>query len=202
MVPDVSLIRAVAFDLDGTLIDSRLDFAAIRRELGFPEGRGLLEHIDTLDDPAAVARAHAVIERHEMTGAAAACWMPGARELLESLRSAGLPTAILTRNMRAAVEQARRSLGLAVDYIVTREDCRPKPDPDGLQRIARHFDVQPAELVYVGDFVFDLEAARRAGAVACLYRYGNNGRFAAQADWVVDHLDELRGAFTQGWVKG
>ena len=46
--------QALLFDLDGTLVDTRLDFAALRRELGFPEGVGLLEHLETL--PAADAR--------------------------------------------------------------------------------------------------------------------------------------------------
>ncbi len=186
-------IRAVAFDLDGTLIDSRLDFAAIRRELDFPPGRGLLEHIATLQDPAAVARAHAVIERHEMAGAEAAQWMPGAERLLDRLVAADMPMAILPRNMRAAADLACRSLGIPVELVLTREDCRPKPDPEGLLEICRRLSVAPARLVYVGDFVYDLQTARAAGAVSCLYRYGDNGRYAVDADWVVDHLDELAG---------
>ncbi len=188
-------IAAAAFDLDGTLVDSGLDFRAIRRELGFPEGRGLLEHIATLDDPAAIAHAHAVIEDHEMAGAASARWMPGARELLDCLAVLGVPTAILTRNTRAAVECCRGALRIPVDVVVTREDCLPKPNPDGLYRIARRLRLPVSSLVYVGDFVYDLQAARAAGALACLYRYGDNSRFAEQADWVVDHLEEVADAF-------
>ena len=40
---DVSGIKGVVFDLDGTLVDSRLDFDAIRAELDFPQGRPILE---------------------------------------------------------------------------------------------------------------------------------------------------------------
>nr|WP_298411248.1 HAD family hydrolase [uncultured Halomonas sp.] len=192
---DLSNITVVAFDLDGTLIDSRLDFPAIRRELGFPEDVGLLEHIATLEDDAEVRQAHQVIHRHEMAGALAATWMPGARELLDTLHDVGLYTAILTRNTRQAVELAKRNLQIPIDLTLTREDCAPKPSPDGLKKIADHFSASAPQLIYVGDFLFDLQTARAAGALSCLYRYGDNHRFTRDADLVVDHLDELAALF-------
>nr|WP_298379809.1 HAD family hydrolase [uncultured Halomonas sp.] len=188
-------ITVVAFDLDGTLIDSRLDFPAIRRELGFPDDIGLLEHIATLKDDAEARLAHQVIHRHEMAGASAATWMPGARELLDTLHDIGLNTAILTRNTRSAMELARRNLHIPIDLTLTREDCAPKPSPDGLEKIADHFDAKASQLIYVGDFLFDLQTARAAGALSCLYRYGDNHRFTRDADLVVDHLDELAALF-------
>ncbi len=182
--------QALLFDLDGTLVDTRLDFAALRRELGFPEGIGLLEHLDTL--PAAQAdRARALIHRHEMAGAAAATWIDGAEALLATLHRRGVPTAILTRNSRAAVACTHDALNLPVDLILTREDCAPKPDPDGLLRIADQLRLVPAHCLYVGDFVYDLRAARNAGMAAGLLLNGNNGHFTDQADLVVGHLGEL-----------
>ncbi|MCU5785237.1 HAD family hydrolase, partial [Alloalcanivorax marinus] len=127
--------QALLFDLDGTLVDSQLDFAALRRELGFPDGIGVLEHLQTLA-PLAAARARAVIDRHEQEGAAAARWIDGAEALLATLHQRGVPTAILTRNSRAAVARTHDVLNLPVDLILTREDCEPKPDPEGLLRIA------------------------------------------------------------------
>ncbi|MCC5859966.1 MAG: HAD family hydrolase [Ectothiorhodospiraceae bacterium] len=199
-LPDFSSIQAVAFDLDGTLVQSSLDFQAIRQELGFPRDRGLLEHIATLGDGAAATEAHAVIQRHELAAAAEAAWMPGAVELLDAIRDAGLPTAILTRNTRLAVDVMRETLGIPVPLILTREDCRPKPDPDGLLRIGRHYGVRPGRMVYVGDFIYDLQTARAAGSVACLYRNGENARFASQAHWVINHLGELTHALS-AWME-
>lgn len=190
-MPDFTAIHAVAFDLDGTLVHSTLDFQGIREELGFPPGQGLLEHIATLADAAAAAEAHAVIQRHELAAAAEAYWMPGAAELLHALQDAGLPTAILTRNTRAAVDVMMQALDIPVPLILTREDCLPKPDPDGLLHIGRHYGVQPERMVYVGDFIYDLQTARAAGSVACLYRNAGNAHFAEHAHWVVDHLGEL-----------
>ena len=79
-------IRGLIFDLDGTLVDSGLDFAEIRRETGFPEGEGLLEHLQSVTDPCRKAEAEAIIERHELEGARRANWMPGAGELLQRAR--------------------------------------------------------------------------------------------------------------------
>lgn len=188
---DRSQVRGIAFDLDGTLVDSALDFVAIRKELGFPGGVGLLEHIETLNDTDAVAHAHAVIGRHEMAGAMRASWMPGARLLLEALNDAGIPTAILTRNSRAATRKTCEALDIPISRIVTREDCAPKPDPEGLLRIARHFGLMPARMMYVGDFIDDLTAARRAGMAGCLYRNRKNSAFVSEANYVIDHFREL-----------
>lgn len=183
---------AIAFDLDGTLVDSGLDFVAIREELGFPQGIGLLEHIATLTDPAAVAHAHAVIHHFEMAGAARATWMPGAQELLRYLQDLDVPVAILTRNSREAVAATDAALGLGIELILTRDDAPPKPDPGGLALIAEQLAAAPERMTYVGDYVDDLTAARRAGMMAGLYRNERNARFAGQADYVIGHFDELR----------
>lgn len=187
---------AVAFDLDGTLVDSGLDFARIRAALGFPAGIGLLEHIATLEDPEAVARAHAVIHRFEMEGARTATWMPGAQALLAHLRDRDIPVAILTRNSREAVAATDAVLSLGVELILTRDDAPPKPDPSGLLRIADHLAVPAGRMTYVGDFVDDLTAARAAGMAAGLYRNHRNGHYTDQADYVIEHFDDLRRLWT------
>lgn len=189
-------IEGVIFDLDGTLVDSRLDFAALRRQLGCPPDIGVLEFVAALDDADAALAADAAIHAFEMTGAREATWMPGAQALLDCLHNQDLPTAILTRNKREAVALTVDNLGIEVDLILTREDCLPKPDPEGLLHIARHWRRDPAKLVYIGDFRFDLEAARRAGMKACLYRNTRNADFIRLADWVIVHFDELRQAFS------
>jgi len=184
--------RGVAFDLDGTLVNSGLDFRAIRRDLGFPESVGVLEYMATLTDNEQRAEAHEVLHRHEMEGAERATWMPGAESLLAALNDAGVPMAILTRNSRAAVRATCRTLDIPVGRILTREDCAPKPSPEGLLRIARHFDLPVERMLYVGDFIDDLTAARRAGMAGCLYRTDRNRRLAPEARFVIDHFKELR----------
>ena len=60
------MFRGIVFDVDGTLADSRLDFAGMRAETGCPEGTGLLEFLDGLDCAEERERAHAVIHKYEM----------------------------------------------------------------------------------------------------------------------------------------
>lgn len=180
----------VIFDLDGTLVDSRLDFDAMRAETGCPEGIGLLEYADSLP-PGEAQRVHEIVHQHEMAGATAAVWIPGAEAWLRALQAASVPTAILTRNSRPATELTLSRLGIEVEHVLTREDCRPKPDPQGLLMIAAAWGLPCEKLVYVGDFLYDLQAARAAGMHAWFYDTGMHPEFAPLADRVIRDFDTL-----------
>jgi HAD superfamily hydrolase (TIGR01509 family) len=184
-------LRGIVFDLDGTLVDSALDFPAMRRETGCPEGTGLLEFVDSLNCETQRAEAEAVIHRHEIAGAERATWMPGADRLLHSIAASGLPVGIVTRNSREAAGMTLEALGAPAVPLVAREDARPKPDPDGLLQLAERWQLAPSALAYVGDFRFDIEAANRAGMTSVLYLQENNRDYAGDADLVFSHFDEL-----------
>ena len=183
-------IRGVIFDLDGTLVDSALDFAAMRRETGCPEGEGLLEYLETLAGPDQ-ARVQSIIHRHEWEGAERAYWMPGALELLQYLQARAIPSAILTRNSREVTRHTLTRLGAPDIPALCREDAAPKPDPEGLLRIARDWQLPARDLVYVGDFRFDIEAAKHAGMHSALYLQDKNRDYADEADLRFTHFDEL-----------
>lgn len=163
-------VRGVIFDLDGTVVDSRLDFAAIRRDVGVPAGEPILEWIETLPPGADRDRAVEILHRHEHRGAEAATLMPGIREFLASLAQAGIHRAVFTRNSRPTTEHTLRRLGLdAFAPVITREDAPPKPDPSGLEAICRHWRLQPDDVLFIGDYLYDLEAGRNAGIRTVLY---------------------------------
>lgn len=164
--------RAVIFDLDGTLADSRLDFAAIRREANVPEGIGLLEHIDELACPTERDRVAAIVDRHEMAGAEAATWIQGAQQVVHGLHHRGLPTAIVTRNSRAAATRTMQRLLMPDMPLKAREDAPPKPDPTALLALADDWQLAPADIAFVGDFHYDIEAAQRAGMIPLLFTAG------------------------------
>jgi len=184
-------LHGIIFDLDGTLVDSQLDFDGMRRETGCPPQRGLLEHLDTLDDKHARQQAEAVIHRYEMAGARAAKWMPGADILLQRLSVSVMPVGIVTRNSRSAAQLTLDALGAPSIDLITREDAAPKPDPEGLLQLADRWSLGANVLAYVGDFRFDLEAARRANMTSVLFLQDGNRDYAEMADVVFSHFDEL-----------
>ncbi len=66
-----------------------------------------------------------------------------------------------------------------------------KPDPAGLWLIAKQWQLPVSELLFVGDYWFDLETARRAGMASCLYLNAENQHFAADATYCIRHFIEL-----------
>ncbi len=183
--------KGIIFDLDGTLVDSRLDFNRMRDELGFPAGVPILEFIQTFEDPIRRRNCLDVVHRHEMEGARQASWYPGAEKVVAQLQQLGVPTGILTRNMREAVELTLSRLQIQVEDVITREDCPPKPDPAGLLMIADRWKLPPGNCIYVGDFVFDIQAARNAGMQSWLFRNGPHSAYEVEADQVFGHFDHF-----------
>ena len=183
-------IEAVVFDLDGTLVTSELDFDRIRAEAGVPAGVPVLEFIDSTRGPER-ERALEVLLEHESRAARQCDLLPGARLVLERLRRRGLRLALLTRNSRASVEQVVARFGFEFDCRVAREDAKPKPSPEPVLRIAAALDLRPNQLLVVGDYIFDVEAGRAAGARTALLRTNKKLPASPQADLILEDLTGL-----------
>lgn len=164
-------IAGLIFDLDGTLVDSALDFDAMRAEMGLPPKQPILESLDKMPEAEAL-RCRDILARHEWAGAERAVLMPGAAQFLQALEPLGLHRALLTRNSRAIVERTLARLGLEFEYIVAREDAPAKPDPTAIHQICATWQLAPQQVAIVGDYRFDLEAGRRAGIRTVLYTAG------------------------------
>jgi phosphoglycolate phosphatase len=212
-VPTFSSVRALIFDLDGTLIDSQRDLIRSVHAMLQEMGREPL-HEDTISSyighgaPQLVGRALgnaateeerdralkfflAYYEDHKMDST---CAYPGVPEALERL--AAFPMAILTNKPVRISVRILQELGLAKYFRAVyggNSFETKKPDPLGARTILREFAVAPAEALLIGDSEVDVQTARNAGtlAVAVNYGFGTHDRAAHPADIYLDRLTDL-----------
>ncbi|MCP4589564.1 MAG: HAD family hydrolase [bacterium] len=156
-----SVMRAVIFDLDGTLTVPYLDFDAIRSEIGLPPGP-ILEALERLT-PEERAQAQAVLDRHERDAAENSTLRDGACELIGELPRRGYRVGILTRNIRRWTLHVLAKHGLAVDAIRCRDDGVAKPNPDSVLHLCSELGADPEQSWMVGDHRFDMLAGVGAG---------------------------------------
>ncbi|MEK1904594.1 MAG: HAD family hydrolase [Pseudomonas sp.] len=169
--------RHWVFDMDGTLTIAVHDFAAIKRALGIPQDHDILHHLAALPEAEAQAK-HAWLLEHERELAIASVAAPGAVELVRALHARGIRLGILTRNAHELALLTLAAIGLGDCFasadVIGRDEAIPKPDPDGLLQLAARWGVAPGELVMVGDYRFDLDCARAAGAFSVLVNLADN----------------------------
>jgi len=182
-------LRAIAFDLDSTLTRPYLDFKKLRQQLNLPEGDilGWLEQLP----PTKKAAALALIEAFEQDGVENVEWNDCAQATFDMIRAMGVPLAIVTRNSRASLVAVCHRLGIDADLLVAREDAPPKPNPACLHYTAERLFVPISDLLMIGDYRHDTDAARAAGAIPVLLTNGRTPNWPVDADLVIDRLDEL-----------
>ena len=189
---------ALVFDVDGTLVDSvyqhvlawhealqaegiELSVWRIHRRVGMSGGlfvdalaRETGMEIDAeRAERLRVRHAEGVVARMEQIGP-----LPGAIPLLRRLTALEVPFALATSGRMETAVHTTGLLGLAADVpIVTRDDvAHAKPDPDLFLAAAERLGVAPDDCFVVGDSVWDLLAARRAGSLGVGVLSGGYGR--------------------------
>ena len=172
---------AVAFDLDGTLIDTRgLYLEAYRvaiqpyvdRDLGHEEIMALrpTSEIDFLrrvvgERNLEACRQHFYESYRDLHGRLFGGIYPGVEEVLDRLRAEGVPLGLVTGKSRRSWEITSAMCVLGeFDVMVFDDDVRaPKPDPQGLELALTSLGAARSDAFYVGDSTSDMEAARAAG---------------------------------------
>jgi HAD superfamily hydrolase (TIGR01509 family) len=209
------MIRAVLFDLDGTLVDSERETAeAMARALSrhhqieieqydrdFIIGRSWLAIYDSLMQryPHITWSRAEMIDRtakmrDEVIAELGITVLPGAKRVLEWTRAAH-KRGLVTGSSRQEVMQVLPHLGehAAFDAIVAAEDvARSKPAPDGYAKAIAELGLEPRDCLVVEDSEAGITAGRDAGCTVLAVRAGNFGGWKQDhAHRVIDTLDEL-----------
>jgi phosphoglycolate phosphatase len=211
-------LEAVLFDLDGTLIDSKMDIAAAansaRIHFGLVPlpldivvtyiGRGV-DHLlhCTLGE-------HSTPERiQEGMGILMAYYhdhlvvhttvYPGVRGFLDSLKARGSKMGVVSNKPHALTPLTLEKTGLKPYFpVALGADATPnkKPHPEPLLTALKELGARPSHSIMVGDSVVDAQAGRAAGMSVALVSHGYTHRselVTANADWLVDSMEELMG---------
>ncbi|WP_166422050.1 HAD family hydrolase [Paraglaciecola sp. 20A4] len=187
----INTMKGFIFDLDGTLVTSNLDFRYLRTLLDCPIDQDILHFIADLPSPEQ-EHANKIVLDYELKDARNSLWIEGAKQLIYALHQKQFPIAIVTRNSKQATALKLANNHVLFDVILTREDAPPKPDPSALLRIAEHWQIPAPQLAYVGDYLYDIQAAKNAGMLACLYAPNEAPDYAREADWIFNHFTQLK----------
>lgn len=156
-------IRAVLFDMDGTIYDSGIDWLEVRRRIGISKrDRPILAQLGDVE-PDARERGLSILHRAERDGAENGSLVSGARDLLGLLHEHEVRCALITNNSRRSTEIVLRRHPLVFDLVLTRDDGASKPDPDLFCIALDRLGVAAEESLVVGDAHLDVIAAHRAG---------------------------------------
>lgn len=216
-------LRAVLFDMDGTLLDTAPDFIAIcqamraARDLPPTDEQGIRDVISggakamiqaSFDLPPEAAGFEALrlefLERYQQGCAVHSHLYEGMAQLLEDIEQANLIWGVVTNKPLRFAEPIMQQLGLAersAVLICPDHVTRSKPDPEPLLLACSKLDLDPASVLFVGDDLRDIESGRDAGTRTAAVRYGyihpNDNPDHWGADVVVDHPSDLRQVLDQ-----
>jgi HAD superfamily hydrolase (TIGR01549 family) len=164
-------VEAIIFDLDDTLVKSTLDFACLKAKIGCEKEDDILSFIDKIECQTQQALANQTVLEHELNDALTSTWLPGAEEFVYQAKTYGLPLAIVTRNCKQATQIKINNNNIPIDLVFTREDAPAKPDPTALIAIANKWQIAPSKIAYIGDYIYDIQAAHNGNMQAWLYRH-------------------------------
>ncbi len=186
-------IKAVIFDLDGTVASFNLDYKKVRSLIidsllkkGVPNSLlsldesvfEMLSKTETWAENSGKSRefieniqseALTATEQYELEAASTTILLPGVVETLNALRSIGLKVGLCTINSQKSVSRIleRFKITGSFDVIISRNQVKHvKPNPEHLQAALQVLDASPKETIVVGDSRVDMQSAKALGAIA------------------------------------
>ncbi|MFD1438699.1 HAD-IA family hydrolase [Acinetobacter sp. ANC 4282] len=219
-------MKAVLFDLDGTLIDTAADFIRIIQDMcrdkqceivaadlirtQVSEGaRAMVKLVYPeleVEDPVFLAHRQRFLDLYGEDIAVDTDLFEGMYPLLEELERQDIPWGIVTNKPRWLSESLLKALNLTerCAVLVCPEDVsKTKPDPEPMYLAAKQIQIQPEDCIYVGDHPRDIDAGRNANMYTILAGYGylplqhKDDLTAWQADCIVNTVAELHQVINQ-----
>ena len=212
-------LEAVLFDMDGTLLDTAPDFIAViqamraSRDLP-PISERTVRDVVSGGARAMVANAFDVeplsnafetlrlefLERYQRDCAVHSHLYDGMAEVLADIEAAGLKWGVVTNKPVRFAEPIMKQLGLAersAVLVCPDHVTNSKPDPEPMHLACKTIQVAPANVLFIGDDLRDIQSGHAAGSRTVAVTYGyihpeDNPR-SWGADAVIDHPSELRG---------
>lgn len=217
----MATIRAVTFDLDGTLVDTAADFERTvrtmcqRRHTRPPEwervraqvsagARALVSAFfgDATTNPNFEADLEELLSTYADFNGVAATVFPGLDALLLQLETSGIPWGIVTNKPeRFAVPLLERlQLDRRCGTLICPEHTKErKPHPEPIEKACADLQVEPSSMLYVGDHARDISAGRDAGAMTAAAGWGYLLPGESAQDWHADFCFESSRAFS-AWL--
>lgn len=211
-------LRAVLFDMDGTLLDTAPDFIAVAQAMRIARGLTPVAGQQIRDVVSGGARAMVLsafdvdplslefeelrlefLERYQENCAVHSHLYEGMAELLNDIEQANLLWGVVTNKPLRFAEPIMHQLGLAsrsAVLICPDHVKNSKPDPEPMLLACKKLNLDPSAVLFVGDDLRDIESGRAAGSRTAAVSYGyihpedNPGNWGA--DVVIDHPLELR----------
>jgi len=218
------MARAAIFDLDGTLVTFNFDVRGSRKAMleeiarrgfdfnGLSLSMATQEMLDTLRQQVLSGRSpesfesvrgalYSILDSFELESCRKSVPFKGTRETLDKLDSMSVRLSVVTNSGRLATTELlnRNNLSSYFEFVLTRDDVDAmKPNPDGLVKAIAMFSMAPASILCVGDSVFDIIAARKAGlkiASVATGLYTQEKLRSEGADYVLSSISEVPGVF-------
>ena len=219
-------MKAVLFDLDGTLIDTAADFIRIIQDMCREEGKDIVDadlirtqvsegaramvklvypELD-VEDPIFLAHRQRFLDLYGADIAVDTDLFEGMYPLLEELEHHQIPWGIVTNKPRWLSEALLEALNLTkrCSVLVCPEDVsKTKPDPEPMYLAAQKINIEAKDCIYVGDHPRDIDAGRNANMFTILAAYGylplehKDNLTAWHADCIVKNIEELHQVIRQ-----
>ena len=212
MKPLLTQVDAALFDLDGTLVETNIDFPLMKQSmiaLAVEQGldQAILAELDILgivEDAANSlvslgkpneaqilrVRAMSILQDIELKHASHTQEIPFARDLIIQLREKGIGIGIVTRNCRKASEMSLKIADISPDVLVCREDAdKHKPHPEPLYKALDVLGARADASVMVGDHTMDIRSGKAAGmkTIGLMRDYHPDGFFDSDCPDLIAH---------------